>query len=62
MLLIIDISQERKLAQRGDATFPGSHSWRSRARLRPRSGGLQGLGVHWGAQEGFMEEVAGMWL
>lgn len=48
MLLIIDIFQERKLAQRGH-TFLGSHSWRSRAGLRTRSGGVQGLRVHWGS-------------
>lgn len=29
--------------------------------FRPRSVGLQGLRVHWGSEEGFMEEEDGVW-
>lgn len=46
--------QERKLAYRGEAQ--GHTAGGAELGFRPRSVGLQGLRVHWGSQEGFMEE------
>lgn len=62
VLLIICIFQERKLAQRGEATFPGSHSQRSRAGVQTQVHGSPGtqsaLGIPGGLRGGRGRRVA----